>query len=192
MVQIDVALSAAVGATLANAARVQLRSEPRLFHNGPLAAATAFGSFFVLPALLFFLCTWPSWDTMYWFDRDDLPGWFVALAAVVMLAAFVLGFAAVHGMIRRGHEAAALWLPLVFLAPAGVVLAVWHDRFLHVGTRTSLAAGAPVNLLSSDVLWGLLVVIPVWVGVPLAIVVWRWARPALAELRAAKAGPHAA
>ncbi len=181
MVQIDVLMSSAVGATLANAARGRLRREPRLWHNGPLAAATIFAAFFLVPGLLFFLCTWPSWDTMYWFDGPTLPGWFVAVAAVLVLAAFALGFAAVHALVRRGADTAALSLPAILLAPTAVVLAIWHDRFLHVGTRASLAAGAPPNLLSSSVLWGLLVVIPVWVGVPLAILVVRWAKASAAD-----------
>ncbi len=187
MVQIDVTLSAAVGATLASAARVRLRSERSLWRNERLLAALAFCGFFLVPTLLYFLCGWPAWDTMYWFDRASLPGWFVGTSAAAFLAAAALGFVAVHALVLRGRERAAAWLPLLMLVPAGLVLALFPHQFLHVGTRESFAAGAPPNFFRSDVLWALLLVNPFTLLGPLAVVARRWARPA--EARAGAAGP---
>jgi hypothetical protein len=187
MVQIDVTLSAAVGATLASAARVQLRAQKSLWTNDFLHSALVFSGLFLVPTLLYFLCSWPAWDTMYWFDRDTLPGWFVAASAAAFLLAAAGGFVLVHLLVQQGRERLAAALPALLLLPAGVVLAVWHEQFLHVGTQASFAAGAPVNFFKSDVLWALLLVNPVTLFLPLGIVLWRWMKPAVAEMRARRA-----
>ncbi|MHB8419916.1 MAG: hypothetical protein ACYDCL_17720 [Myxococcales bacterium] len=192
MVQIDITLSAAVGATLASAARVQLRSQKSLWGNEYLRAALAFSGFFLIPTILFFLCSWPSWDTMYWFDRDSLPGWFVAATAATCLLFAALGFVLAHALVLRGREKLAAVLPALLLLPAGVVLALFPHHLLHVGTRASFAAGAPVNFFQSGPLWASVSVIPAALLLPLAAVAWRWAQPALAELRAQRTAKRAA
>lgn len=184
MVQIDVMLSAAVGATLASAARVQLRSERRLWRNGYLGAALAFSGLFLVPSLLYFLGTFPAWDTMYVFDQDAAPGWLLAGSAAAFFVASALGFVAGHTLILRGRETAATFLPAIFAAPAGAVILAFPRQFLHVGSRASFAAGAPVNFLGSGVFWTFIVVMPLTLVLPLVVLVWRWAQPAIAELKA--------
>ncbi len=192
MVQIDVALSAAGGATLASAARVQLRSEDRIWRNGYLGAAVAFSGFFLVPSLLYFLGSWPAWDTMYLFDQATLPGWFLAGSAGAFLAASGLGFVSVHATILKGRATLAAILPAIYLLPAGAVLLAFPPEVLHVGSRASFAAGAPVNLIGSGVFWALVLVMPFTLMLPLAILVWRWAQPAIAELKTARAVKRAA
>ncbi len=177
MVQIDIALSATAGATLALAARERLRSEARLWTNPYLAGSVAFQAFFLVPALIYFLAGWPSWDTMYWFDRETLPALVPPLCAVTALVTGALGFAIVHALLRRGLERAAWTVPAILVAPALGVLVAFHDRVLHVGTRATFAGGAGANLFASDLIWALGVGIPVWVGVPLAVLALRWNRP---------------
>ncbi|MBI3185694.1 MAG: hypothetical protein HYZ28_26445 [Myxococcales bacterium] len=185
MVQIDVALAGAVGATLAAAARVQLRSEPKLWRNGYLASAVAFTAVFLVPAVLYFLEAWPAWDTMYWWDRPP-PSVVPACAALVVVAS-AFGFAGGHALVRSGKEKAAFALPIALIAPALAVMGIYHDRFLHVGTVESFRAGASPNLLSSDLFWAQVTVIPILVGVPLSVLVARWAGPAIAQWRAGRA-----
>jgi hypothetical protein len=187
MVQIDIALAASIGATLAVAARSQLKSEPQLWKNGYLAATVAFNAFFLAPVVVWFLVQWPAWDSMYWWDRETLPTVLPSLVAVAVLLTSSAGFVATHAALRAGRERMALALPVIFLAPALIVLGVFHDRVLHVGTRATYAAGAPVNVMSSDLLWGQLVVIPVLVLIPLVALGWRWLRPELQARRAAPA-----
>lgn len=191
MVQIDPTLGAAVGATLAAAARVQLRSEPSLWKNAYLGGAVAFAAFFVAPAVLYTLVGWPSWDTMYWYDRDTLPAVLPAAVTVSVLAGSALGFVAGHALVRAGRERAAIALPGLLCLPSAVVIAVWFDRFLHVGTRASFAAGAPANVLQSDLVGGIAGSIGVYVLVPLTVLALRWARPALREARDRRAAAPA-
>lgn len=192
MIQIDVTLSAAVGSTLASAARVQLRAEKSLWCNRYLGGEVAFAGFFLVPSLLYYLGSWTAWDTMYVFDQGTLPGWFFAAAAVVCLGASALGFVATHWAIRSGRELLATLLPALFALPAGVVILAFPREFLHVGSRASFAAGAPVNFLGSGVFWASFAVMPVTLVLPLAILVWRWAQPALGELKARRAAKQGA
>jgi hypothetical protein len=187
MVQIDIALAASVGATLAVAARSHLRNEPQLLKNGYLAASVAFNAFFLAPVVVWFLVQWPAWDSMYWWDRDTLPAVLPSLCAVAVMVTSSIGFVTTHAAIRAKNERLALALPVVYLAPALVVLGIFHDRVTHVGTRATYAAGAPINVFSSDLLWGQLVVIPVVVLIPLAVLGWRWIRPEMQARRAAAA-----
>jgi hypothetical protein len=180
MVQIDVALSAAVGSTLAVAARKQLGTEPRIWKNGYLGAAVAFLGFFLVPSVLYFLSGWPAWDSMYWWDKETLPAYLTPAVAMAVLATGIIGFVATHSAIRAGKMRAAFALPLVFLLPALVVIGAFYDRVLHVGSKATFAAGAPKNLFSTDLVWAQVTVIPILVGVPLAVLAWRWMRRAAA------------
>lgn len=173
MVQIDVALSAAVGATLALSARRALRSQPSAI-NPYLAWSLVFQAAVVVPAVLFFLVGWPGWDTMYWYDADTLPPWLVPLTALLCLSAGALGFLAAQAAIRRGKDAVALGIAAAFNVPALAVIALWHERFLHVGSLQTFRNGAEPNLLSSELAPALAVIIGGYIGVPLAILLWRW------------------
>ncbi len=181
MVQIDVALSAAVGSTLAVAARKQLGGETRLIKNGYLGATIAFLGFFLVPSVLYFLMGWTGWDSMYWWDRESLPAFLPPLVAMAVLMTGILGFVATHAALRKNARAALL-LPVVFLLPALNVMGVFHDRVLHVGTRATFRAGGTPNLFSSDLVWAQVTVIPIFVGVPLIVLALRWmgSRPAAA------------
>lgn len=176
MVQVDLSLAASLGAALAATGRGALRREPRLLFNRWLATFLALAAFFVVPALLFFLGLWPAWDTLYWWDPGELPGWLPAAVAFLVLGTGCTGFALVHLALRRGWDRFALALPALLVAPAAAILLLDSQRFLHVGSRASFAAGAPPNLLGSPVLWALLIVLPGWVGIPFAIVGARWER----------------
>ncbi len=187
MVQIDVTLSAAVGATLATAARVQLRAERRLWDNAYLGKTLALSGLFVVPSLLYFLGSFPAWDTMYMFGPDGPPGWFFAACGAIFFAACALGFVCGHALILKGRETLAALLPVIFAAPAGLVILAFPRQFLHVGSRASFDAGAPVNFLGSGVFWTFIVVMPFTLVLPLGVVVWRWAQPAIDELKARRA-----
>ena len=187
MVQIDVALAAAVGSTLAVAARRHLKNEPRLWKNGYLAATVAFNAFFLAPVVVWFLVQWPAWDSMYWWDRENLPAFLPSLCAVAVLVTSSAGFVATHAALRAGRERLAFAMPVAFIASALAVLGIFSNRVLHVGTRATFAAGAPINVFSSDLLWGQVVVIPIVVLLPLAALCWRWLRPELQAHRTAAA-----
>lgn len=181
MIQVDVPLAAAVGSTFALAARVQLRKETNLAWNRYLAVTLVYSGVFLGPALLIFLNGWPAWDTMYWWSRETMPVWLPAFAAFASVAMSGLGFVATHALIRQGREVAAFAIPVVIHLGVLGSLVVFHQRFLHVGTQESFAAGAEPNLLSSNLLWALLTVIPLWVGVPLAVIALRWIRDGMKE-----------
>lgn len=173
MVQVDIALSAAVGATLALGSRRRLRNEPRLWTNPRLSGAVVFAAVVMLPWMLGFLTGWPAWDTLYVYDAAEVPAWLAPAFAFTSLVAAGLGFVITHAVIRGGHEKLAFGVPAVFVVPVVAVLVAMHDRALHVGSKASLAAGAEVNLFESGLVWMIGVGIPVGIGVPLvAVLVW--------------------
>jgi hypothetical protein len=177
MLQVDLALGLAAGGSLALLGRRRLQEEPRLFANASLAVALAFCAMSLVPSVLYFLGRWPGWDTMYWWDEGSLPAWLPALTALAVALSFAAGFVAVHALLRAARLGWAVAVPAVALLGAGVVPLVWHERFLHVGTLESFAAGAPPNLLQSDLPLPLVGIIMVGVGLPLAAVGWLLARP---------------
>jgi hypothetical protein len=188
MVQIDVALAASVGSTLAVCARQNLKTETRLWKNGYLGATVAFIGFFLAPTVLYYLIGWPAWDSMYWWDKGTVPAAVPPLVVTAVLTTGSIGFIATHAAIRAGNDRLAMFLPIVFLLPVGVVLVLFRDRVLHVGSQATYAAGAPANLFSSDLLLAF-AAIPVFVGIPLVVIALRWLGP---ELRARRAGAGAA
>jgi hypothetical protein len=166
MVQVDVFIAGSMGSALAYCARRRLVHEDQWFLNRFFVGNMLLTALVTAPSMLFFLCAFPAWDTMYMFDNDRGPAWLPPLFVGAVIAASLGGFLAGHRLLLEKRQQAALLLPLAFLAPCLLVLAWGWDRILHVGDAASYDAGASANLLSSPLMGAMvfdglgLVVIP--------------------------------
>lgn len=168
MIQVDVPLAVGLGATLALAARRRLRTTES-FLNTDLLCAVLFFSFCMVPSTLFFLVRWPAWDTLYVWEREDIPVWLPSLFVFAQVAGGLLGFIAAHHWIRRGRVQRAVALAVLGAGGAVGAMGVLWNRTLHAGTVASFQAGAPLNLFETDLYWHLLVFIPLGIFIPLAL-----------------------
>lgn len=176
MLQVDLPLSYAVGAGLALAAHKRLRYEDSLWFNRHLMAAVSYFGIAHVPASLFFLTLWPDWDVMYAWSGESLPIWVSPLFALGLFVSGLLGFVATHGLIRKDRIPVALGLVALCLLFTGAVCAIWHDRFLFVGTQAQYQAGPAINIHKSDLPWGFAILIGGVMGLPQAALMLRFWR----------------
>jgi uncharacterized protein (TIGR02996 family) len=110
MMQIDVQGSFLIGSAMALLARHQLPHASERWIAKARTLALAFGSAVFTPTCLYIALRWTPWETMCLWDRATLPTYVLALFAVVVAAASVLGFQLTCALIRGGrpHQALAL------------------------------------------------------------------------------------
>jgi len=124
MIQVDLPAAFAVGQIYAILSRNYLKKEPNKFANRLLGPLNFYLSCGFVPAGLFLLIGWPSWETMYvtaWvenpFNRPLAAGFYI-LFMVLMILLGNVGFILAHHWYRKGKDRL-----VVYGSITGVILA---------------------------------------------------------------------
>jgi hypothetical protein len=140
MVQVDLPGAFAAGQIFAVLTKKYLKKEETLFTHRLMGPITTYFALMFVPAGLFLLICWPSWECMYWWE------WVEKAAMNPPVSFFYLGFYMILILIGMASYEFAHYLYLRgkdrvvnLLTFAGVILTLlpfilWPFTWYHVGT----------------------------------------------------------
>ncbi|MCR4314974.1 MAG: hypothetical protein NUW37_01355 [Planctomycetes bacterium] len=164
MVQIDVPLAFCLGATLALIARDVLLSEPKVFANPFVFRGLFVCSLTIVPVGVFYLWSFPHWDTMYMFEPSyanpfgpaaGIPATLVLGFVPALMLLSLAGFTLTHRLILRGGLFVPILVPCLVFAGVCAFCYAMSERMLYVGTYAEFAAGQRYTPDETWVLWNL-------------------------------------
>ena len=128
-------LSSLVGASVAYAARIQIRTLQRaIFSSRYFMALMMFGFGILLPAGIYFYVFYSDWSWMYLANTSDMPGGIVVMAMLSYPIAAIMSYLVGYFSARGNSD----WVTLMFLVFMGIGLiglfAVASDKLFWVGT----------------------------------------------------------
>ena len=133
MIQVDLFLSFAIGASLAAAAGDKLKNVKCAYVNEYFVYTVCYLGLVFAPSGIYFLWQHPGWETMFFYDRTELHGIVPCLFTVTNVLFGIVGFQLSYRLVRSDREAAAhgIWTTAVTC-----MLAIWgfgYDRALYPG-----------------------------------------------------------
>ncbi|MDD5308432.1 MAG: hypothetical protein PHU25_14010 [Deltaproteobacteria bacterium] len=175
-----------VGASVAYAARVQIRTLQRsIFQSRYFAALLMLEGLILLPSGCYFLVFYPDWSWMYLVDPTRSGGALGAMAAIAYPFAAALGYLVGYYSARGGSD----WVTVMFMTFMGAGLAglflVAGDKLMWVGTFEQYHRNAGLARLPATSLLPSAIV--AWIGtiVCWATVVYRFIQEGRVSLRSA-------
>jgi len=100
MVQVDVFWSYAIGAGFAAAAGRQIMDEPRTTDSPYYRKTLIYLATLFAPSGVMLLWIFTAWETMYFWDRQTLPGYLVPVFCITNVTQGMLGFWITHKLIK--------------------------------------------------------------------------------------------
>jgi len=179
---INVAISAAVGATWAWAGREPLSGEPWP-RSAALWSLLVFELIVYLPAAGLMMVRFPDWSVMYLLEPADLQTASAITGACNLLGALIAFFLA-RAFIRRRQAATALGVLACSLALGAAMGAFGYQRLANLGTTLAYHNDPDqlLFLLDSDAIY-LLAPVAILTTLSWLLSLWRLRRYSLAWLR---------
>ena len=145
-----IVLSSLIGASIAFAARVQIRTlQKPLFQARYFNALMLFQLMIFAPIGVYFYAFYPDWSWMYMVNTADSSGAITVMAIISYPIAGTMGYLVGYYSAKSSSN----WITIVFIAFmfAGLVglFAVAHDKILTVGTYHQYHRAVGTQKLSS-------------------------------------------
>ena len=158
-----VVINLLVGASVAFAARIQIRTLQRpLFTNRYFTSLAMLEGMIFVPIGIYFYSFYPDWSWMYLVDTAALPAGLGIMTQAAYPLAAVMGYLVGYFSARGGSD----WVTLMFMGFVGVgfilLLFMAKDKLLWVGTFEQYHRNVGLNRFTATSLFPSLIL--AWLG----------------------------
>lgn len=182
MIQVDLPGAFAVGHFCAFLSRHYLKQEPDKFTNNLMGPLNLYLSIFFVPAALFLLIGWPSWESMYLWSWLEFPynkplvsGFYVTfMIFLIVLGNF--GFIFGHQLIRLGKDNLVFVISLFSLILTVLPFFLRWGVWMRIGTYADFHAGLGYSFWEPPFFYGWLFIISYLLIAMLIFWWWLWKR----------------